>query len=198
MCMYWWGKLSLEDELIREFYAKSSDKICAHAMHFVGYSLYSQKDPLPSETVERLRAFCDVRFAAIRSGLDKNLHQSELAAFGFWFASAKFHDAWSVDHLIEVLQSARRVEGDYMVVERLAQISNTMPVESVECIRLLSESTREIGEIYGWQEHARTVLSVSMASGNENARIAAITLINRLEARGFSGFRDLLPQSRRT
>lgn len=193
MFMYYWGKLNLQDELILEFYTKSSDKIRGHALHYLGYSLYSEKGPIAPEILERVRALCDVRLAAIKNATDKSVHQSELAAFGWWFASAKFDDTWSLSHLIEVLGSSQGIEVDHLVVERLAQLSKVMPEECVESIRLLSESTIEIAEIYGWQEHGRTVLSESMSSESENARSAAITLINRLEARGFSGFGDLLP-----
>ena len=197
MFMYWWGKLSLENELIREFYAKSSDKICGHALQYVGHSLYSEKAEVAPEILGRLRALCDSRLAAIKASREKSLHQSELAAFGWWFASAQFDDSWSMSNLIEVLESGRRIEVDHLVVERLAQLSKSMPEGSVESVRLLSELTTEVAEIYGWQEHGRTVLSESISSGNENAKIAAITLINRLEARGFSSFRDLLPPKKK-
>ena len=99
MFMYYSGKLNLEDELILAFYTKSSDKIRGHALHYLGYSLYSDKGIAP-EILERVRALCNVRLAAIKNATDKSVHRSELAAFGWWFASAKFDDTWSLSHLI--------------------------------------------------------------------------------------------------
>lgn len=191
MFLYWWGRLSLQDELLCECFAKSSDKIRGHALHFIGFNLRNGEQPTPA-TMGRLAALYEARLNEARMATDKEKYQSELAAYGWWFASCKFEARWSISQLIEVLSIAPRLEVDFMVVERLASLGQEMPEECAECMRLLSDGLKDVNEIYGWQEHGRTVLSAAIKSGNAAARGIAIKLINRLESRGYSGFRDLL------
>ncbi len=83
-----------------------------------------------------------------------------------------------------------------MVVERLAILVEKMPLASVECLKKLVESDKKGWHIEGWRKHARTILTTAIQSDNAKAREAAIDLIHIIGARGFRGFRDLLPDKR--
>jgi len=194
MLMYWSGNLSLDDELLRTFFANASDKIRGHALHMVGFSVHSSQAELPSNVNDRLRALFDARLEAANKG-DAAKHETELAAFGWWFESAQFDVNWSMNALLEVLTLIGKIEVAHLVVERLAHLSSQMPEECAKCISLLSDglSDSNILEIYGWEKHQRTILSNAIQSGNLNAKKEAIALINRLASRGVSGFADLIP-----
>lgn len=58
------------------------------------------------------------------------------------------------------------------------------------------DGVREVYEILGWEKETKSVLAVALKSGDDKARAAAIALINRLDARGLSGFRALLDDGR--
>jgi len=81
MLMYWSGNLSLDDELLRTFFANASDKIRGHALHMVGFSVHSSQAELLPNVNDRLRALFDARLEAAKKG-DAAKHEIELAAFG--------------------------------------------------------------------------------------------------------------------
>ena len=109
------GKLRLGDELIREFYAKSPDKIRGHALHYLGYSLY-EKQPIASEILERARSLCDARLAAIGNVADKDpsVRNSRLLAGGSRVHNLTTGGACLT--LIEVLGAGLGIEADHLVV----------------------------------------------------------------------------------
>jgi hypothetical protein len=73
-----------------------------------------------------------------------------------------------------------------------------MPEQCIECMRLLVEGDTDGYEILGWQENGRRVLSAAIKSGTPKAKASATALINRLVARGYSGFKDLLDSGYRS
>jgi hypothetical protein len=193
MWVYWNGNLALDDDLLLKFFSNASDKIRGHALHQIGFSVHSSQAELPPKVNERLRALFDARLEAAKKG-DASKHETELAAFGWWFESAQFRVNWSMNALLEVLILIGKVEVAHLVVERLAHLSSQMPEECAKCISLLSDglSDKDIFEIYGWEKHQRTILSNAIQSGNLNAKKEAIALINRLASRGVSAFADLI------
>jgi hypothetical protein len=192
MWMYWNGNLALDDDLLLKFFADTSDKIRGHALYQVGFSVHSSQAELPPEVNDRLRALFDARLEAAKKG-DASKHETELAAFGWWFESAKLDVNWSMKALLEVLTLIGKVAVAHLVVERLAHLSSQMPEECAKCISLLSDRLGDIFEIYGWEKHQRIILSNAIQSGNPTAKKEAIALINRLASRGYSGFADLVP-----
>ncbi len=194
MVLYWRGKLSLDepDSLLARFYAKASDKLCGHAFSVRGRRLYhAQENTVPPEILDRLRILWEQRLDAARSATPLS-HAVELAAFGWWFTSRKFDDVWAMAQLTEVLRLIGKVDADRRVVERLAALAVDMPQQVVECLHLMVEGDKEGWAIYGWREHARTILATAIQSYNAEACEAATTLVHRLGARGYLEFRDLL------
>jgi len=198
MTLYWRGKLSLDepDDLLMRFYAKASDSLCSHALAFVGRSLHSTEEEVAPQILDGLKVLWERRLNAARSATPPTSHIAELAAFGWWFVSAQFDDAWAIVQLKEALKLAVRVEPDHLVVERLATLAAAMPAHAVECLSLIIEGDKEGWHIHGWREHTRTILSTALQSTDETAQQAAVDLVHRLGARGYLSFRDLLSEAR--
>lgn len=194
MAFYWRGKLNLQESggILARFFSRAPDKLRRCALEFVGRSLYNTKDVVVPQVLDLLQALWVERINAARGVTSPTLHAAELAAFGWWFASAKFDDVWAVTQLKEALTLAGVVEPDYLVLERLATLAGATPALAVQCLDLIIEGDKEGWRILGWREHARTILACALRSTDDKARQVAFALVNRLCARGYLDFRDLL------
>ena len=192
MAFYWRGRLDLDDPvgLLHRFYETADDALRAHALSFVGRSLYNTPGQLSRGVAERLTTLWAHRLCAALTN-DSSSCLGEVAAFGWWFASGRFGDAWSMSQLEQVLAVTREVEADRLVVERLSALATAFPLESVGCLGSLIESA-PTWHLHAWHDHARAVLVAALRSGSESARQVAAELINRLGARGYMQFRTLL------
>jgi len=201
MILYGRGRLALDepDGLLPRFYAKASDALCGYAFATEGRRLYNTKGAVPSEILARLRALWEQRFNVAQADTSPSSHAAELAAFGWWFASAKFDDTWALDQLTQVLkltpsEIVSRMRGvDHRVVERLAKLVENNPRQVAGCLRLMIEGDVERWHLHSWREHTRTILATAIQSVDAEARQAAVDLVHRLGARGYFEFRDLLP-----
>ena len=154
-----------------------------------------RKGPVPSEIIERCKSLWEWRLAAVRSKENGKSHHQELVEFGWWFACGKFDDRWSVTQLLEVLKITHRAEPRHLVLERLGSIAQSMPAGAVACLEQLVEGTGEQWELFAWREQMRKVLTAARDSSDPVAQQAAEDLIQRIGARGFLEFRDLLPKT---
>jgi len=193
MVYYWCGKVDLTDPdgLLQRFYEKASPELRKSALNFIGRSLERTQDKVPQEILVRLRTLWEARVTAVR-GAEARTEAAELAAFGSWFRSGKFDDNWAIDQLQVALSLAGQVEHDFMVVERLAELADEMPLEVVHCLRLIVESQTAPWGVLGFRDEARGILLSALGSDNGDARDAATDLVHRLGALGHLEFRDLL------
>lgn len=194
MTLYWRGKLELADPegLLARFFDKASDKLLNHAIGFVGRSLHNTKEAIPPHIIDKLRELWFNRIDAAKRDVTPSSHKDELAAFGWWFTSEKFEKEWAIAQLEEVLELTGEIEPDHLVVEHLAKVAPLMPTPAVNCLNLITQVARETWRIYGYQGHARTILATALKIGDTNAVEIAEDTINRLMARGYLEFRDLL------
>jgi hypothetical protein len=186
--LYWRGKLPLEDlnGLLQRFFQKAPAKSRAHAIWFIGRTLYDEKIVQP-KIIEHMKQLWNWRISRTQPKGDE-----ELIQFGYWFASGKFDPKWSMPNLIEVLRLRRKAEPDHLVVEQLAKTAKAMPLESVQALEMLIEGDRDGWSIYGWQEYPRDILKTALQSDNDEAREESRRVINLLGSRGQYGYRDLL------
>ena len=197
MTFYWRGKFSLEEGgVLDRFFVNASDVLCGYALDFVGQSLQNTKGEVDPEILGRIQTLWGKRLDVVRRVLYPVSHTNELAAFGSWFASAKFDDSWAMTQLTQSLELAGKTEPDYIVVERLAAVARAMPAQAVDCLRLIVQADKEGWTIYGWREHARAILAIALQSTDSTTRQAATALVNRLGERGYRDFRDLLSRKR--
>lgn len=194
MTFYWRGKLDPGDSdgILSEFWRKAPDPIRGHALSFIGRSLNQWKDTVPPQPLQRLKALWEGRLAAAKEAATPNNYIAEMSAFGWWFVSGQFEDAWVIKQLDESLKIAGKVEYEETVVERLASLSQNMPREAVRCLEALVKGDRENWHIYGWREHIRTILATALREVDLETRTAAENLVHYLGSRGYFQFRDLL------
>lgn len=194
MVFYWRRKSDLNERggLLERFYAKASDTLRAHALEFVGRSLINTEGAVEAEALEPLRSIWLVRFDVARRATNLAPYIEELSAFGWWFASGKFDDSWAVEQLIGTLSLTRRIDADWLVLEKLTRLAEAMPKEVVRCVSLMIEGDLEVWTIHGWLKELRAILSKIIRSSDRIARQAAVEVVNRLGTKGFLEFRDLL------
>ena len=192
MSFYWRGKLDLEDPvgILRRFYTMAPRELHAHALRFVGTTLYRMGSELADDVSTRLQALWKRRLAATRAGL--GARSGEIQAFGWWFVSEKFDDAWAITQLSEVLKLTGEVEADHLVLERLVELAPSMPAIVVECLKWFVENEREPWRLYTSIGSQRTILSTALQSKDRKAQRLAEDVVNRMGVRGRFDFQDLL------
>ena len=196
---YWRGKLNEDDPdgLLASFYAKAGVKLRGLAVDFIGRSLHNTSGAVAPKGLERLQKLWIRRIEAVRATQTVDQQREELTSFGWWFASKKLPDQWSIDQLLEVLKIAGTIEPEHLVVERLTELSRVMPAKTIVCLALIIEGDKNGWGVLGWREHARTILATAILSTDEAARQGAAKLVHRLGTRGHFEFRNLLPADAR-
>lgn len=194
MTLYWHGMLNLDEPqgLLRDFFSKAPDSVRAEAIEFLGRSLEGVQVPLADDVAERLCRLWEWRVGEARTAERPEAYAKELGAFGWWFASAKFEDNWSLEQLQQALELGAELRHASHVVKRVARIAEATPRPATDCLKLLVKKTKETWEIHGWKDDAKRVLALGLGSSDGMAREAAEALVHTLGAMGFPEFRDLL------
>lgn len=195
MILYWWGTLDLGDSggLLSRFFANADDKLRGHALDFVGISLH-RTDDVAADTLSRLRELWERR--SLPPHEEPPLCAEEAAAFGWWFASAKFDDSWSVKQLKDAASRANDLEAYDMVMERLAALSSEMPADAAECLRLVLARDAEGWRALSLRHAQRQILRAALRSEDGTARATAEDIINQLGARGQWDLGELLREAK--
>ncbi|MFC2062538.1 hypothetical protein ACFLS8_01120 [Chloroflexota bacterium] len=192
MVFYWQGRLKIGEPagLLERFFKRAPDVIRGHAFSFIGRSIGNNEETIPKNIINRLKKLWENRISTVCA--DDALSSVELISFGWWFTSAKFDDSWAITQLLEVLKIAKNIEPDHRVLERLASLSKTYPMESVQSLGFIVEGDREGWKIHSWREEARTILTDALESKEKPTKEAAKDLINRLCAQGHIDYKELL------
>ena len=194
MAYYWRGQPTFEgnDRLLEDFYKHASDSVCAHAMSYIGRSVAGWDDASPPEVFERLRNLIERRLRVAEQSASAAPFAKELAAFGWWFTSAKFGDAWSLGMLLKVLRLTKTIDGGMDVAKLLAELSSHHPVECVACLDLMVQGDRDNWVLVGVEAEARQTIKAALDSGQHDAVMVGRRLVEWLIARGQYGFGSLL------
>lgn len=193
MAFYWRGKLNLNEPggLLNRFWEKASPAVKGKAIEFIGLSLQNTKGVVQAKILDRLRQLWERRLGAARSATDVEVFLPELKAFGWWFTSGKFDDEWATKQLLEALKFTQKTDPHHLVVERLEDVAEKMPLEAVQCLWHLAKGDREGWKIHGWIEEAKSILSHALKGGAKAAELAE-DLVHYLGSRGYLEFRALL------
>ena len=178
------GQLELEENgLLDRLFQTGSSKTLGYVMESIGRGLTKS----PQEATERPVLLWEWRCA---SGA---ITSPELEAFGWWAASSSLEPVWMLTNLDRALSTAKKVDVDWLVVERLAGLAEHHGHQVVHCLRLMIEGAAEPWSITHWERDIRTVLSSAIASHDPDVRRASEELTNLLGAKGYWSFSDLLP-----
>ena len=186
---YAWGTIQLDEELLTAFFSKASPALKAQTIGDVGWQLGQQADQLDPKIQKRLMELWEHRLSqGIEHGSES---RKELGGFGWWFASKKFPDEWSMRQLVRVLDTFHFVDPDFAVIERLAVLAAAYPFEAVHCLGIIFEEDRDGWAIHGWAENPQIIIREALKA-NDKSREEAERVVNLLVARGHRGFRELL------
>ena len=194
MVYYWRGKLTLVEPggLMERFYARASADLRAHALGFVGRTVHNDEGPaIPDQVRGRLQELIEWRIARARQ-ITPEERATELEEYGWWFASQKLPQEWSLARLLEILALARRVEDSSQVVEVLATMVDRYPETVIDALTEMVEGNDPWG-FPAWVSALRPILESALSSGHRQAREKAIDLIHLLGAKGLREFEQLLP-----
>jgi hypothetical protein len=185
------GAIELGDSLLQSFFETASPALRAQTIGDIGWQLREdQSGSIPSHLQERLMNLWGYRFARA-SVAPVSEAQRELASFGWWLASKKFPDPWSVHQALAVLDKFRKLDPDFAVVERLAEVAPQYAFEAAHALGIIFEEDREGWSIHGWGENPQVILREALKH-DPRSRHEAERVVNLLVSRGHAGFRSLL------
>lgn len=198
MILYWRGKIGLEDSagLLEDFYARAPVLLKAHAIGFIGRSFRNHEVRIEADVLHRIMALWEKRIADLQKETTPDRYD-ELVPFGWWSVSGKFDPAWALKQLEGTLKLTHKIEPDHLVVEYLASLATSSPLDAVECLALILKDDKKPYRHTEWRQHARIILASALQGTDEQARKVAAELIHQLGARReFWEFRDLLSSSK--
>jgi hypothetical protein len=193
MSFYWRGKLEYESDILRNFYRRADAKLLGYALNFVGRSLRDAKEPISDSVAGRVKDLWEKRLEAAKKRPEAS--SEELKEFGWWFASARLDDEWSMHQLLEALHLAKSVFPDHLVVERLVDIATKMPRHSVQALAMMVGGDAKNWGILGWPDKAKEIIRIALRSSDAVARQSAEELVNLLGSRGYFDFGHLLKET---
>jgi len=172
--------------LMSRFLERASSRVLGIAISSAGSAISTTGIPL--EIWTRLQLLYD---AILERYADRPPEQrrAALEPFGLWFIAPEIGLSWGLSALLRTLQSTDgHITFEFRVLERLAEISHTIPDATVrialELLRGSVTSTITFGD------SLRTILMNAVSAGGEAKKIA-ISVDNRLASLGVHQFRDV-------
>jgi len=185
--LYLRGQIALSDGgLLGEFFVRAGVKLRTAALHKVGVDLHGAQGDVDPAALGRVQALWEARREVASSPPRSS---EEMSEFGWLFASSRLPDDWSLKELKLAAGLADNIEPYHLVLERLAVLAESHPVQVLECLSAMIRMKRALV----WPEETRVVVTAALGSGNAGARGQARALINALGAMGEHFLKDLLP-----
>jgi hypothetical protein len=179
MVFYLRGGLALDEKgLLARFFREAPVKLRRHALGFIGRTLNAQPGQVPRDFELRLRHLWERRVQSVEKAEDPAAHFEELAAFGWWFASGKLEDSWSLRQLSKILELGVKLEAATEVIARLKDLAEKHPERTVQCLSLILRSEQDSVSLIAWTEDSRSIINKAMQSGDSTARTLAIELLS--------------------
>ncbi len=187
---YWQGKITLDEpgNFIERFFNKAQDKTASYAIEFLGRTLNNIEGVISPDFLKRLVYFWEWRFNNITAAESYDSHKEELAAFGWWFASRKFSEEWSLQELIKVMNLTGKIDFEHEVIKRFTELISKRPKQVLDCLSVMLN--KFTWSVYTYKTDISTILSAALKI--EEVEQDAKKIINRLETFGVFDFRDLL------
>jgi hypothetical protein len=180
-------------DLLRAFYAQAPPEVRAHISEWIGRELPRFSIPIGSPKIGRLMALWESRIAEAEAAEDASPYQAELSGFGWWFINGPFDAVWAVEQLRHALRLGSTPAFLFRVIGRLAALAEQLTRATVDCLTvLLDNEDISNGRLAASLNELEAILTAAMAADDEDVTHLASNAANRLAARGFIGFRELL------
>lgn len=187
IAMYLWrGVLPLDDDLVETFWSNAPATARAHTVEFLGRA--ASEAQLTPAVRERLIAF----WAWVRQNVRPGDERVELRGFAWWFGAGDLPIDWQLNQVGALLDDGIEPEPAFRVAERLPALAEERPAECLRVLRLLIVHGDQWA-VDAWREHIEELLRKTLGSEDEEARQAARDTVDWLLARGYRGFRALVP-----
>lgn len=185
--MYWWSKIDLaEGSILTDFLSLTNSKALTSTITYVGRSLAESQD-VADDIVARLQLLWDHILASGNARKSKEV----FAAFGWWFNTRYFSDAWALDRLKASLELAEgKFEPVLDALSRLTRLAGAYPKLVLECTKMIVLAANDYIEL--WTKDIRAILEMVLHSGDAELSTGATNLINELGSRGYHMYRILL------
>jgi hypothetical protein len=190
MWFYAHSAIEIDDPLLVHFFTSASAALRAQAIGDIGWSIGQADAALTPAIQERMMRLLEHRLSLLKEASREE--GRELETFGWWVNCGKFPEAWVVDQAMQILEKQHCLSPDFAVAKTFASLASTYPYEAVRVVHVLLKEDRDGWSIHGWNEHLDTILKAALRNG-ENAKKEAVAMIDLLAARGFRGYRNMLP-----
>ena len=191
MILYWTGKITLEDEILKQFYTIAPEDLKYAALDFIGRTFHGTTEKIPLEILERLQKLWENRLAVVKSS--HIMSSKELNGFGWWFTANIFPEKWAMEQLIEALKLSEKLYPDVEVVEKLATLASTMPEQVIDAIILIVDGDKEGWRVMSSKETIRKVVEEIKKTNNQQAIGKIGELVSKLILKGYTeDYKNLL------
>jgi len=185
---HWRG--CLQPALLERWFERADDELATRVMDSLGSALNNTEGDIEPQVLQRIQQLWDARLEAIAR--EPEAHKGEAAAFAYTFASAKLDDDWSLAGLKITLRAGSPRWSGRSVIERLAEIAVTKPVEATRCTFLMLKGSTNSWDHLGWRDQVRDVLAATNDTTDPTAIENRNAIVDHYVTRGNHEFRDYL------
>jgi hypothetical protein len=171
---YWWKLLPLSgaEGLLENYLTLAKPKERAHVMNYVGRAMENSKE-LPKDVEALIVEYWQHRFETIQKEQNPEESSEELSAFVWWFGSGKLDALWCLKQLEKLLAFTPFVHETYSLLEDLAKIAPTYPLEATTCLKLLVSKINKDRYVFLDEKHVKEILNAAMQSNIQGAATMA-------------------------
>jgi hypothetical protein len=174
-----------DDGLLPLLLSRASSDLSRKASHNLGWGLYDARDRTDDkEEVARLRVLWDWLSAEVEG---ERADPASLQAFGWWFASAKFDEDWSLTELERLANGDVEIDTLHVVFVRLRILVTTSPARIGEVTQAIVGHEVRPNELRGDDLGAIVRVLIDDASGPD-ANAAGRAIIGMMVSRGYATF----------
>ncbi len=187
---YWYTDLDLsEGSIMRTLLETADKKYIKELANFVGFRLYKSKG---TEKEEHIKKLIELWEAIVELTKNDNTKLEALEEFGTWFASGKFDLKWSLEQLTYAASKAGNINLDFAALEYMEKIAGQYPAESIKALSAMVDGTRERWSVSSWSSNATAIIQAACNSGDDSVKQSAKDLANKLVAKGYTEYRNII------
>lgn len=191
---YWYSSLDLSDGSIMSTLLKTADqKYLKELVNFIGFRLYKNKATKTED--DQLKKLTELWETIVSMTKEDATKLEALGEFGGWFASGKFDPEWSLEQLTYAASKTSNINLDFAVLEYMQTLSESYPAECIKALATMVDSARERWAISSWSKNAVIIIQRAYSSSDSNIKKSALDLANKLVAKGYTEYRNIVASS---